>query len=222
MQSLFRFSFCSTVPALAALPALCAAAMVVTAAPVRAQTVIAQSTARSFTSNGAVGQSLTTGADGPFDNLVFNFFNNRNATAPGTLFLLTQAYSGTGNNLSSNTAGYVAQATGASNAYTFSSGITLQSNTQYFFYNNVNAGYDFSVTNSYSGGNSYAGTTVTPFVSSGGPDAAFRLTGTGPAAAAPEPGSFSLLCMGLVGGAGTLGAFRRRRRQRSKAAGTSE
>ena len=88
---------------------------------------------------------LTTTSGGPWNSLSFNFFANDGSTpvAFGDLFILDQEYLGTPAALSSSTAGFLAQSTGiSSNGYQFDSSITLNSSTQYFFFNGGTQGGD--------------------------------------------------------------------------------
>src|SRR4030088_860863 len=85
------------------------------------------------------GQSVTTPVGGPFDNIFFNWYNSTGApTAAGSLFALTQSYTGTPAALSAATPGFLAStSTINSGVYVFTPGVTLQGNTQYFFYATV-------------------------------------------------------------------------------------
>jgi hypothetical protein len=93
----------------------------------------------------ALGQSLTTPAGGPWNNLAFNWFNTGGPPNPGvpgpiavgTLFLLSQEYLGAPAALGPATAGYIAQSQSiASGMYHFQDNVTIQPNTTYFFYTN--------------------------------------------------------------------------------------
>jgi hypothetical protein len=88
-----------------------------------------------------VGQSLVTPAGGPWNNLTFNFFSDVPPTTPtaaGTAFLLSKEYQGTPNNLNSSTPGFLAASTGiVGGQYTFAPSVTVQPNTTYWVYENV-------------------------------------------------------------------------------------
>ena len=146
------------------------------------------------------GQSFTTSPSGAFDHITFNFFSDTaggtTPTAAGTLYLLTQAYSGTPGALSSSTAGFFATSLGiVGGAYDFDDSIVLLANTQYFAYSNTQVMVSGSNTNAYAGG--------TAFVNSGGNytlvdgDANFRVSGT-QVVAVPTPGSFALSALALA------------------------
>jgi hypothetical protein len=73
-----------------------------------------------------VGQSLTTGAGGPWNNITFAFLGPAGNVAGGDLFILSSAYSGTPSGLSSATSGFLAQSTGVGGgAWTFAPTFTL-------------------------------------------------------------------------------------------------
>jgi hypothetical protein len=158
----------------------------------------------------APGQEVTTPSGGPWDDIVFNFYDgNGNPVALGTVFLLSQSYSGTASALSTSTPGFVADVMGGGlgGVYTFASSVTLQPNATYFFYdsalssgewgNNANfsaigAGYQgYGAAN----GGSSSSYTARPFAQ------AFDLTGT---QSVPEPStvvltSTALLALGFLG-----------------------
>ena len=84
------------------------------------------------------GQSVTTPAGGPWNNITFNFFSDFAGTpaAAGTLFLLSQedsifnAGATAPQNLSSSTAGYIAQSQSISGGvYVFAPSLVLQPST---------------------------------------------------------------------------------------------
>jgi hypothetical protein len=165
------------------------------------------------------GQSFTTPAGGPFNNIAFNFFSDIPPTVPsagGTAFLLTQVYTGTPAALNSSTPGFVAQSTGVSGGqYLFSPSLTLQGSTKYFLYEN--ASILTSGGNAITGGEGYfALTSTTNFVTANTPalngtlqSANFVLTGNAVTAAVPEPATFGLLAM--VFGLGGIATRLRRR-----------
>jgi hypothetical protein len=163
----------------------------------------------------ALGQSLTTPAGGPWNNLTFNWFNTGGAPNPGTpnpiavgtLFLLSQEYLGTPGALNAATAGYIAQSQNiASGMYVFGPGATIQPNTTYFFYTNQtvpnNSGDGDVIPGSAYGNVGSGGTYVKlPGGTLGGVDARFRLQGS----VVPEPHA------GLLAMAISLAALARRR-----------
>jgi hypothetical protein len=156
------------------------------------------------------GVSFTTPSGASYNNITFNFFSNAPATNPaafGTLFMLSQVYTGTPIGLSSATTGFLAQSQSISGGlYLFNPSVTVQPNTTYFFYANA-AGI-------ISGGNiSPAFTSY--FTPAGGfpfdetiGDHNFRLSGT--QVNIPEPATLLLLSAGLAG----VGAAVRKRRKR--------
>jgi hypothetical protein len=88
----------------------------------------------------APGQEVTTPSGGPWDDIVFNFYGgNGNPVALGTVFLLSQPYSGTASALSTSTLGFIADAVGGGlgGVYTFASSVTLQPNAAYYFYDSA-------------------------------------------------------------------------------------
>lgn len=90
-----------------------------------------------------MGFSFTTGASGPYDDLVLNLFSDTNTTvpnAPGTGYLLSTAFTGLPGALSSSATGFLGSAVGSGGYYTFDPTVTLQADTTYYFYQN-GAGY---------------------------------------------------------------------------------
>jgi hypothetical protein len=87
------------------------------------------------------GQAFTTvSTGGPWNNITFNFyaFGTTTPLAAGTAFLLNQQYLGTPNALSSSTPGYLdSTSTIINGTYMFDSALVLQTNTQYWLYENV-------------------------------------------------------------------------------------
>ena len=172
---------------------------------------IAENTAGTLSSGGGFyfGQSFTTVAGSPESNIAFNFFSDVPATTPyavGTGFLLSMAYTGTPSSLSSATPGFLGQANASGGFWTFNSSLTLLANTQYFFYENA-------LSDSITGGNSYAGGQLY-FANLADGDFAglgisnnFRVTGS--PAGVPDTGTtFSLLGFASLG----LVALRRKLR----------
>jgi hypothetical protein len=159
---------------------------------------------------GFIGQSVTTpGTVTGWNNITFDFFSNGPGTTPaafGTLFILTQKYTGTPAALSSGTTGFVASSTSiVSGVYQFNSTVTLAANTTYYFYENTALAVG-AVTGSASGTTSYfASSSATAFSSTGVGTTNYQLSGT----ATPEPRMFGMV--GLAGLAGVLVQFRRRK-----------
>lgn len=163
--------------------------------------------------NTNVGQSFTVLGAGNYNGIVFNFYNaNGAAYAPGTGFLLSQAYAGTPANLNNLTPGYIGQATGAGGAYTFASNLTLTAGTQYFLYTQaipLSEGFAATTLDAYAGGGAYT-ITGSNFAILANVDYNFSVTGnrvvTPPSTNAPDGGSmFALLGLALLG----LAALRR-------------
>ena len=125
------------------------------------------------------GNSLTTSLGGAWDTITFNWFSDAPGNTPtafGTLFLLSQEYSGTPQDLSSATPGFLAESQSTSGGlYTFDPSMTLAQNTRYFFY--TDASGQLSGNNDVNGENLYYTFSAdTPF-SADFRDANYRLTG---------------------------------------------
>jgi hypothetical protein len=147
-----------------------------------------------------VGQSLTTPAGGPWNQLSFNFLSDTlGGTTPsgaGTLFLLTSSYAGTPAGLSSLTPGFLAQSQSlAGGIYSFAPSVTLQPSTPYFFYTDSSILVSGSNSDAFPGGNAFLSSGSGVSYSAFGGDANFRLSG---AVAVPEPGTLLLLSLGLA------------------------
>jgi hypothetical protein len=151
-----------------------------------------------------VGQSFTVAGAGSFNNISFNFFSDPAATIPyalGTGFLLSTAYGGAPQDLTSGTAGYLGHAAAAGGFYSFDSGVTLVAGTQYFFYSDAL----FSGTSIYGNGDTYAGGQFSRSLGAAanfnplpGLDADFHVTGD--VVGAPDGGSTALmLALGVIG-----------------------
>jgi hypothetical protein len=174
---------------------------------------IVEYTAANVFQNQFTGQSVTTPAGGPFDNITFNFFSDTAATTPaaaGDLFILTQQYLGLPGGLSSATPGFLAESTGISGGiYQFAPSVTLQGGTQYFFYTDAQFQTAFAVPGTYAGGIMYFTTAGNELYEAHTTlDAAFRLSGT----AVPEPWT----AVGAVTGAVCVLAYARLRRGRER------
>jgi len=150
------------------------------------------------------GQSVTTPAGGPWDDIGFNFIGGDSLPyATGMLYVLSQAYAGTPNGLSSSTPGYLAD-TGTINSGVWDfSGLTLDPSTQYFFYMDSLVplgppGVLLDVSSSYAGGIAYVTTSGGASYSAfPGVSMLFDLTGT-QVSDAPEPGTLALLMAGIA------------------------
>lgn len=160
-----------------------------------------------------IGQSFTTAAGGPFNDITFNFFSDTaGGTTPsgaGDLFILSQQYVGTPSGLSAATPGFLAESTGvAGGIFAFDPILTLQGNTQYFIYGDTSFLVSGDNGGGYAGGSAFvsAGAGADYAVISG--DANFRLSGTQVVLAVPAPATLSLVGLGLAG----LGASQRRRK----------
>ena len=173
-------------------------------------TVLVTDTAGPGSATDAFGQSVTTPAGGPFNNITFNFYNVAGApTAAGILYIFNSVYGGTPNGL----AGAGALAASISNAggvYAFAPSFTLAGGHQYFFYEDTLTTITGSGIDDYAGGNAFFALTVsTAFTDAGGTqDANFTLSGV---KKVPEPVTLSLF------GAGLAGAALLRRRKAKKA-----
>ncbi|MBV8476617.1 MAG: hypothetical protein JO249_02560 [Acidobacteria bacterium] len=158
------------------------------------------------------GQSVTTPSGPGWDDLTFNWFVNSGGSptpaAFGTLFLLSQPYTGTPENLSPSTPGYVDQGSpdSSNSKYIFDVTASIQPNTTYYVYaNSFNVIYGaqgVSGATFYTTDSATVGYTALANVS-----ANYRLSGdpVGPGALSPEPSSAFLeiggiALLGLVGG----------------------
>ena len=150
------------------------------------------------------GQSVTTSPGGPFDHIVFNFFDNHGPAAPGgphadgTAYLFSQAYTGTPANLSVNPgSNFIASAAASGGFFTFNPSVTLQGNTQYFIYTDtVQNSLFIDTLHSYAGGTIYA-LSGGNFTADSSFDLAFRLTGT-PAVPLPTALSAGVVSLPLL------------------------
>ena len=161
----------------------------------------------SFTSGNAVtianywGQSFTTPAGGPWEDLTFNFYTSPNDVtitpiAAGTGYLLTQQYTGTPANIGSFAPGFLAASTDISNnEYVFAPSVQLLAGTVYYFYEN--ASINICADPSLPASSSYiASGSASPFTNFGNP-ADFTLSGNIAAGSVPEPLTAVLALMGL-------------------------
>jgi autotransporter-associated beta strand protein len=164
----------------------CALALFALANPATRADIVASNTAGTFSDPTSIyiGQSFTTAAGAKETNITFNFFSNSPATtasANGVGFLLSAPYTGTPNNLSSSTPGFLGQANASGGVFTFSPNVVLAPGTVYYFYENAP-----TPVNGVTGGNVIVG--GQGYISS------LPAPG-GPFAAAAE--SFNFLVMGL-------------------------
>ena len=148
-----------------------------------------------------IGQSVTTTAGGPWNNITFNFYSAANTpAASGSLYMLSQAYLGTPAALSTSTPGFLATTnTISGNVWQFNSSVTLNPNTQYFFYTNsaIPAFLLTGTGGTYTGGNGYFALGVNNGFASISNDMNFDLSGT--IVAVPEPSSIALVGLAAAG-----------------------
>ncbi len=170
--------------------------------------VLASYTGGSGTNAGAfIGQSFTVMGKGSYNNIVFDFLNvnSQTAFATGTAYLLSTAYTGSPNALSTSTPGFLALAAASADAFSFAASLVLQTGSTYFLYTDKR-----SPTGSFTGGGAYSGGQDFLAVTAGGAYTAqgvssdFIVTGT---AITPEPASWGLL---LTGGMASVACLRRR------------
>jgi hypothetical protein len=161
----------------------------------------------------APGQQVTTPSGGPWDNIIFNFYDGSgNPVALQTIYLLSTSYAGTGAALSASTPGFIASAVGGGlgGTYVFAASVTLQPTTAYYFYSSAltpsewgnNANFTPTVAGYTGYGAANGGTsssyTTRPFTQ------AFLLQGTEVGATVPEPATLPLVAAAL----GMLGVWR--------------
>lgn len=159
---------------------------------------------------------VTPSAGSGWDHITFNWYHSSTGAsrAEGTVFLLTEEYTGTPQDLSSSTSGYVAEAAASGGVYTFADSVTLSPNTTYYFYADLGLSDGSPTLIAHSGGSSDvpahqsygAGNGSGNFSSRSWFDLHFSLNGDA-VAAVPEP---SYMVM-LLSGAAVL-HWRRRRR----------
>lgn len=161
-----------------------------------------------FPGGNTAGQSITTSSGGPWNNITFNWFadNAGTPTAFGALYLLSEEYFGSADNLSSAVSGFIAASTGiVDDLYVFDQMITLSPSTQYFVYADTEGFLTQQAPGTYLGGTMYVAPMSTDnFFIPPSQDAAFSLSGT----VVPEPSRFLLLTTGVA-----WSLFSRRRRK---------
>lgn len=153
-----------------------------------------------------------TGGSG-WDHITFNWYHSSTGAsrAEGTVFLLTEEYTGTPQDLSSSTSGYVAEAAASGGVYTFADSVTLSPDTTYYFYAEMFGSFTATNIASSNSGDvaahqSYRAANGNGSFSTTTSDVHFSLNGDA-VAAVPEP---SYMVM-LLSGAAVL-HWRRRRR----------
>jgi hypothetical protein len=165
---------------------------------------------------GIFGQSFTTPTGGPWENIKFNFVNGTtgNPVAAGGLYALGQQYSGTPNALSTTTAGFLGFTNVISGGQWQFTGLTLNPNTQYFFYMDgfTNEVVKFSLTNPYAGGEGFNAVGPTTNYQAVGATFDLDFSAQGEVTAVPEPSSIVFFSL-AAGGYG----LRRRMRGRKTA-----
>lgn len=153
------------------------------------------------------GQSFTTPTGGPWSSVTFNFYDlTLTPYAAGTGYLFTAAYAGTPANLAS--AGAVAaSALSDGSVYSFAPDFRLMPATQYFFYEDAPMRLLGGGTDAIGGTAVFTQNGTGTFVSAGGQNADFKVSGS--VAAVPEPAGWAMLVVGF----GSLGAMARRQRR---------
>lgn len=181
----------------------------------RADTIAEVTTLTELNTEAFFGQSFATPGGGPWSQITFNFFSDVPAATPnavGTGFIFSSEYLGAPADLSSSSAGFMAESTGISGGkFIFDPLFALQPNTMYYFYGNamfaagtVSGGRDGSTEYQTWAYWSYA---PTDNFESGfeGASANFNAAGT----PIPEASTIALLSAGLIG----LIGYRRRGRK---------
>ena len=168
---------------------------------------------------GEVGQSFTTGNDSQYNAIsigVYADYGNSatNPEAMGSLFLLNQEYLGSAQDLSSSSLGYVAQNQSiSSGAWVFDNSVSLNGNTQYWFYTqgytSITPAIGFaSGGGPYAGGITYSGGngTTNSYLRADVIDLGFSVNGS----SVPEPSTLAVFGIGALGL--VAGGIRRRKR----------
>ncbi len=187
------------------------AALLGLAAPALADIITSNNTGTTLSggANFAVGQSVTTGAGGPWNTLSFNLLADTQSGptpfAVGTLFLLSQPYAGSHTTLSNATPGYIADTgTITAGAWDFEDSVALQASTQYFFYMGSYVGGPdllFSSGNPYAGGIAFQSSPTSSDLYFDIPTADLRFTLQGTQVGitdTPEPASALVLATALL------------------------
>jgi len=150
------------------------------------------------------GDIITTPAGGPWDDLTFNFYfynGSLNPSASGDLYIFTTPVTENVGSISSSDPGFLAMASASGNLWTFATGVELDPDTTYYFYNTT------ASSDEYGSGDAGVYAPLGGSFEPAGLTVDYSLAGD--VAAVPEPGSFSLLLMaigvlGLVAGGKNL------------------
>jgi hypothetical protein len=142
------------------------------------------------------GETVTTIAGGPWDALALNFYAPSGAPeAVGDVFLLRQQYLGSPSNLSSSTPGFIAEGTASGGFYDFANGVTALGGTKYWVYTDA----ALQLAGGAAGNESYFTSSATSdFGIISGHDINYTLTGSLSLVQTPEPGTSSLLLIGVA------------------------
>ena len=164
-------------------------------------------------SQGTWGQEVATGSGGPWRDITFSFLNEstspETSSAAGTIFLLSEEYSDKPSNLSSSTSGYVATGTAnaAGTAWDFDSGVTLQPNTNYWFYSSTSLppGSLTAPGQNQQGYSEPSWIVFKGIYQETDYSIDFRLSGDPTGSSTPEPSSFVLFGMAVTGSVSPAG-----------------
>jgi hypothetical protein len=116
-----------------------------------------------------VGQSVTIPGSGTYNNLRFNWYHYNPAGTPvafGTLYLLTQEYTGLSSGLGPATPGFVARSEAVKDSqYVFPAAVTVAGGKRYWFYSDTRGRFTTSFNKDiYGGGDLYVtGYPTNPF-----------------------------------------------------------
>jgi hypothetical protein len=158
-------------------------------------------------SNGQTpGELVITPDGGPWDDLAFNFYDTSgNPYALGDLYLLTSAYTGTPQALSTSTSGFLAVATAASDQWVFDPAVSIDADTHYYFYMSENPPTgtvaDIAGSSAFGSAGGTGNFVSRPFAMQ------YTLDGTVQGSSAPEPAAVTL----LLGGVAMISVVKRRR-----------
>jgi len=146
------------------------------------------------------GQSVTTGSDGTWDHIQFNLYYDGSPVASDTLYLYTQEARVAPITLGPPGEGVLAASTGiVDNVWQFDDDVTLQANTQYWFYTGSSLTARFKTPGSYDDGQVYYSSSLESYFSSlPAYDLLFTLQGTQVGAGGepvPYPVYAALVCL---------------------------